>query len=90
MDVLSGTSARPLPVLGARLAKAVHEKEGMAHFLPARVEQSNGEPEVSVLPWQGLRGRGDAGAGQCILGGAGGAAGLGGWGMGDGDAAARA
>jgi molybdopterin molybdotransferase len=53
LDVLSGTSARPLPVMGARLAKAVHEKEGMAHFLPARIEQSNGEPEVSVLPWKG-------------------------------------
>jgi molybdopterin molybdotransferase len=53
IDVLSGTSARLLPVMGARLAKAVHEKEGMAHFLPARVEQSNGEPEVSVLPWKG-------------------------------------
>jgi molybdopterin molybdotransferase len=53
LDVLSGTSARPLPVMGARLAKAVHEKEGMAHFLPARIEQANGEPEVSVLPWKG-------------------------------------
>ncbi len=53
LDVLGGTSARPLPVLGARLTKAVHEKEGMAHFLPARVEQSNGEPQVSVLPWKG-------------------------------------
>jgi molybdopterin molybdotransferase len=53
IDVLSGTSARPLPVMGARLAEAVHEKEGMAHFLPARIEQANGEPVVSVLPWKG-------------------------------------
>ena len=53
LDVLSGTSARPLPVMGARLTEAVHERGGMAHFLPARVDQSSGEPEVSVLPWQG-------------------------------------
>jgi molybdopterin molybdotransferase len=53
IEVLSGTRARPLPLLGARLAEAVHEKEGMAHFLPARIEQVNGEPEVSVLPWKG-------------------------------------
>ena len=25
----------------------------MAHFLPARIEQANGEPVVSVLPWKG-------------------------------------
>lgn len=53
LDVLSGTRVRPLPVMGARLAEAVHEKEGMAHFLPVRVEEVNGEPTVSVLPWKG-------------------------------------
>jgi molybdopterin molybdotransferase len=53
LDLLSGTTARALPLMGARLAQAVHERPGMAHFLPARVEHSRGEPEVSVLPWQG-------------------------------------
>ncbi len=53
LDLLSGSAARALPLMGARLAHAVHERPGMAHFLPARVEQSRGEPEVSVLPWQG-------------------------------------
>jgi len=53
IDLLGGTSARPLPVMGARLAQDVHEKEGLAHFLPARVVQAQGGRELSVLPWQG-------------------------------------
>jgi molybdopterin molybdotransferase len=53
LDVLSGAPARPWQLLGARLAHAVHEKSGMTHFLPARIETRAGEPHVSVLPWQG-------------------------------------
>jgi molybdopterin molybdotransferase len=53
LDVLSGAPARPLPLVGARLNHAVHEKEGMAHFLPALLEQSNGEPHISALSWKG-------------------------------------
>jgi molybdopterin molybdotransferase len=53
LDLLSGAAARPLKILGARLAHAVHEKAGMTHFLPARVEVARGEPEVSAMSWQG-------------------------------------
>ena len=53
LDVLSGTHPRPLPFVGARLAAAVHEKGAMAHFLPAYLDQANGEPRISVLPWKG-------------------------------------
>ena len=53
LDLLSGAAARPLQILGARLTHALHEKPGMAHFLPARIEVARGEPEVSALRWQG-------------------------------------
>jgi len=53
IDLLSGAEPRPLPIFGARLAHALHEKTALTHFLPARVETVRGEPEVSVLPWQG-------------------------------------
>ena len=53
LDLLSGTAARPLRILGARLAHALHEKAGMTHFLPARLDELRGEPVVAALPWQG-------------------------------------
>lgn len=53
LDLLSGAAARPLPLLEARLAEALHEKPGLAHFLPARVVWRSGTPEVGALPWQG-------------------------------------
>ena len=53
IDVLSGAEPRPLPILRARLAHALHERSELTHFLPARVQFARGEPEVSVLPWQG-------------------------------------
>jgi molybdopterin molybdotransferase len=53
IDVLSGAPARDLPLVEARLASALNEKPGLAHFLPARVEWRNATPEVKALPWQG-------------------------------------
>jgi molybdopterin molybdotransferase len=53
MDLLSGAPARDLPLVEARLAAALNEKPGLAHFLPARVEWPNAAPEVKPLPWQG-------------------------------------
>lgn len=53
IDILSGSEPRPLPIFRARLAHALHERSELTHFLPARVETVRGEPEVSVLPWQG-------------------------------------
>jgi len=53
MDLLSGCEPRPLPLLEARLSKAVREKVGLTHFLPARVEWNGSRPEVTALNWQG-------------------------------------
>jgi molybdopterin molybdotransferase len=53
IDLLSGAEARPLPLLEARLAEALKEKPGLAHFLPARVEWREAAPEVKALKWQG-------------------------------------
>jgi molybdopterin molybdotransferase len=53
LDLLSGADARPLPLLEARLGKALKEKPGMTHFLPARIEWRGAAPEVNALPWQG-------------------------------------
>jgi molybdopterin molybdotransferase len=53
IDLLSGAPARDLPLVEARLGAALNEKQGLAHFLPARVEWRGTTPEVKVLPWQG-------------------------------------
>ena len=53
LDLLSGADARPLPLLEAHLAEALHEKSGLTHFLPAKVEWRNTKPEVKALRWQG-------------------------------------
>jgi molybdopterin molybdotransferase len=52
-DLLSGASARPLPLLNATLSQPLHEKPGLTHFLPARLEWAAAEPQVHALPWQG-------------------------------------
>jgi len=53
IDLLSGAEARTLPLLEARLAEALKEKPGLAHFLPARVEWREAAPEAKPLKWQG-------------------------------------
>ena len=53
LDLLSGAPARDLPLVEARLAEALHEKPGLAHFLPARVEWRGSTPQVKALRWQG-------------------------------------
>ena len=53
IDLVSGAPARDLPLVEARLGEALNEKQGLAHFLPARVEWHGTTPEVKALPWQG-------------------------------------
>ncbi len=53
LDLLSGAEARALPLLEARLGEALHEKPGLTHFLPARVEWRGAMAEVKALKWQG-------------------------------------
>ena len=51
--ILGGVANPALPLASATLADAVHEKPGMTHFLPARLDSSSGKPLVRSLPWQG-------------------------------------
>ena len=53
IDLLSGAAPRPLPFFRARLAAPVRQTAALTHFLPARLDWSNGEPIVHELPWQG-------------------------------------
>lgn len=53
LDILSGTEARPLPLLRAKLGAQLREKPALAHFLPARIEWASGEPVVTNVRWQG-------------------------------------
>src|SRR5229473_2142382 len=53
IDLLGGAPARHLPLVEARLGAPLKEKQGLAHFLPARVEWRGITPEVKALPWQG-------------------------------------
>ena len=53
IDLLSGTSAQPLPLLQAVLAEPMSEKPGLAHFLPARIGWRGAIPQVKPLRWQG-------------------------------------
>jgi molybdopterin molybdotransferase len=53
IDLLSGATARDLPLVEARLAAPLNEKPGLTHFLPARVEWPGKTPEVKALLWQG-------------------------------------
>jgi len=53
IDLLSGAEARKLPLVEVRLAAAMNEKPGLAHFLPARIEWRGAGAEVKALQWQG-------------------------------------
>jgi molybdopterin molybdotransferase len=58
IDLLSGTSPRPMPFFRAKLAAAVKHKPGLAHFVPAQLTwpdktDGRGEPAVRELSWQG-------------------------------------
>jgi molybdopterin molybdotransferase len=53
IDLLSGAQARPLPLVEVQLAEPMHEKPGMSHFLPARIEWNGPSTQVKPLRWQG-------------------------------------
>jgi molybdopterin molybdotransferase len=67
LDLLSGASARPLPLLEATLVDAVKEKAGLSHFLPARLEWRDLSPCVSALRWQGSGDIAALGRANCFL-----------------------
>jgi molybdopterin molybdotransferase len=49
VDLFSGASEAPLPLMLARLTVPFRHKTGLTRFLPARVECG----EITPLPWQG-------------------------------------
>lgn len=53
LDLLSGAQPRPLPLVPVRLAEPLVEKEGLTHFLPARVEWTASGPEARPAAWRG-------------------------------------
>ena len=53
LDLLNGAPARDLPLVHAQLGKALNEKPGLTHFLPAHVEWQGPVATVKALPWQG-------------------------------------
>jgi molybdopterin molybdotransferase len=53
LDILCGAAPRPLPLLRAKLGSPLREKPDLAHFLPARLEWTAGEPVVNPVRWQG-------------------------------------
>jgi molybdopterin molybdotransferase len=67
IDVLSGAAVRSLALVEARLGKAVREKPGLTHFLPARVEWNGGKAEVTPLNWQGSGDMATVAQANCFL-----------------------
>jgi molybdopterin molybdotransferase len=53
VDLLSGAQPRALPLVDTRLGVALHERPGVTHFLPARMEGQGANLEVVALKWQG-------------------------------------
>jgi molybdopterin molybdotransferase len=67
IELLSGYKPQALPFFRAKLAHAINEKAGVAHYLPARVSWPSGEPHVELMLWEGS---GDIGAvvrGNCFV-----------------------
>lgn len=67
VELLAGRPPRPVSYLKAKLAHPIEERGALTHFLPARVTQTNGDPVVEALLWEGS---GDIGAvvrGNCFL-----------------------
>ena len=71
VDLLAGAEARPLPIIEARLGEALHEKPGVTHFLPARAGRAGSRAGGFGFEVAGIGGRGGAGQGELLRGGAG-------------------
>jgi molybdopterin molybdotransferase len=67
IEVLGGYEPLPLHFLKAKLAHPVNEKPGVAHFLPARIAWTRGEPVVDVILWEGSGDIGAVARGNCFL-----------------------
>jgi molybdopterin molybdotransferase len=53
LDILAGVEPRPLPFVGAKLARPTSQSPALAHFLPGRLSWEREEPVVEELAWRG-------------------------------------
>jgi len=67
IEILSGTTPRPLPFFKTKLACDVSEKPPLAHFLPAFVNWPGGEPQVDTIHWEGSGDIGAVARGNCFV-----------------------
>ena len=67
MDVFSGAPPRPLGLLEGTAGQGLHEKTGLTHFLPGRIEWINGRPLVTALRWQGSGDIGTLSKANCFV-----------------------
>ena len=67
IHLLAGAEAKPLPLLEAHLGEELHEKKGLAHFLPAHLYWAEGKPAVKPLHWQGSGDLAAASKSNCFL-----------------------
>jgi molybdopterin molybdotransferase len=65
--MLGGAYFEPLVFLRARLGKPLRQKLGLTAFVPARVEDQNGDPVVSLVGWQGSGDLVGVAAANCFL-----------------------
>jgi len=65
--MLGGAYFEPLVFLRARLGKPLRQKLGLTAFMPARVEDQNGDPVVSLVGWQGSGDLVGVAAANCFL-----------------------
>ena len=53
LDILAGAEPRPLPLLKAKLARALEERAALTYFLPALLDWPEDGATVTLLPWHG-------------------------------------
>jgi molybdopterin molybdotransferase len=67
IEILSGLVPQPLPVLRAKLRRAIDLAAPLTHFVGARVSWPEGEPWVEVLPAESSGDIGRLTRGNCYL-----------------------
>jgi molybdopterin molybdotransferase len=67
MDIVAGIVPRSLPLVKAKLARAVEKKGALSHFVPAMLEWPEGEAIVTELEWKGSGDVVTVARGNCFL-----------------------
>jgi molybdopterin molybdotransferase len=67
IGLLQGGDFEPPVFLRARLGRAMRHRSGLTMFMPARVENTGGEPVVNLVAWQGSGDLVGLAAANCFL-----------------------